>query len=331
MQGIKRIIKLTLAFCLHYSGILFLYARLRMRDQLLVLTYHRVLHDSEIARTWSHPGIVVRTESFDAQMDFLKRHYPPVDAAQPTQWRPAGSTRSLITFDDGWRDNFLNALPVLQHKGISALLFVATDYVNGDRPFWQERLGGLLGTILEQDPTDSQLPDAIPRTLLDAPDIWNAVHAVIEHFRAAPYTEIEAVITDLERSRLTPNSGSVDTFLSWEQISRMNLEGVSIGSHSCSHRLLTRLERSEIKEELDRSRATLEDRLGKPVTTLAYPGGALDESVANEARAAGYQYAFTTTPGSVSTQNPMELPRVNVHQGAASSIPLFHCRLLGLL
>ncbi len=331
MQEIKRIIKLTLACCLHYSGLLFVYARLRKRDHLLVLTYHRVLHEDERIGTWSHPGIVVNAESFERQMKFLKRHYPPVEAARTDQWRLAGPARSLVTFDDGWRDNFVNALPILQDNEISALLFVATDYIDGDKPFWQERLGGLLGAVLEQDPAGSDLPDAVPRALLDVPDVWSAVHAIIEHFRALPYAEIENVIADLEQRALTPHSERIDVFLSWEQIASMNLAGFCIGSHSCSHRLLTRLDRSELAIELNRSRSMLEAQLDEPVTTLAYPGGAVSEMVASEARAAGYQHAFTTAPGSVSNQDPMELPRVNVHEGAASSVPLFHCRLLGLL
>ena len=331
MQQIKHIIKLTLAFCLHYSGFLFVYARLFLRNRLLVLTYHRVLSGDELTSTWSHPGIIVEVGNFERQMQFLTRHYPPVDAAQPDLWRPAGPARSLITFDDGWRDNFTNALPVLQRKKVSALLFVATDFVDGDRPFWQERLGGLMAESLRRDPTGSDLPGEVPRIFEPAADVRIAVHAVIEHFRTAPYAEIDKVIASLERCRQAPGTGDTDTFLSWDEIDQMNPEGISIGSHTCSHRLLTRLERSELNAELIRSRSTLEEKLGRPVIALAYPGGAVNDTVAEAAHAAGYRYAFTTAPGSVSGQDPMFLPRMNVHQGATSSVPLFHCRLLGLL
>lgn len=86
-------------------------------------------------------------------------------------------------------------------------------------------------------------------------------------------------------------------FLSAEEIRRLSDDGSVIGSHSLTHPLqMGRLRRSEIRAEWRRSKAILEDILGREVVAASVPGGYLTTAVAQEAAEAGYRFLFTSEP-----------------------------------
>ncbi len=84
--------------------------------------------------------------------------------------------------------------------------------------------------------------------------------------------------------------------LSWNQIRELVKYGFEIGSHTLTHRDLTRLDRPDLRCELERSKKTLEDHLGTAVTGIAYPFGRFSEAVMDEARGVGYLCGFTSVP-----------------------------------
>ncbi|RJR30737.1 MAG: polysaccharide deacetylase family protein [Candidatus Latescibacterota bacterium] len=91
-----------------------------------------------------------------------------------------------------------------------------------------------------------------------------------------------------------PGRGAVH--LSWEECTSLARSGFSFGSHTRTHRDLTRIPIEEARDEIRRSRAEIEDRLGSPVRSLSYPFGRLDGALRSEAEAAGYRAAFTLYP-----------------------------------
>jgi len=82
--------------------------------------------------------------------------------------------------------------------------------------------------------------------------------------------------------------------MSWSRIMELDSVGVEIGSHTLTHPHLTRLETKELHNELKSSKLTLEDKLGKEVTSFAYPYGEYDRRVVEAVANCGYSCAFTT-------------------------------------
>ncbi len=110
------------------------------RPKLLVLVYHRVLAD-----TGSNPfEMVVSSDTFVRQIDYLASHYPIIsldDAiAQCDRAQARAKEQVVLTFDDGFRDNYETVFPVLSRKGIPAAFFVSTDLVGSQTPhrFWTD-------------------------------------------------------------------------------------------------------------------------------------------------------------------------------------------------
>jgi peptidoglycan/xylan/chitin deacetylase (PgdA/CDA1 family) len=100
--------------------------------------------------------------------------------------------------------------------------------------------------------------------------------------------------------------------MAWDQIGQLADAGWEIGSHTCSHPRLTTLPDDALARELRQSRARLEERLGRPCTTLAYPYGDHDARVVAAAGAAGYA-AAGTLPGRLPRPEPLAWPRVGIY------------------
>lgn len=85
-----------------------------------------------------------------------------------------------------------------------------------------------------------------------------------------------------------------DGYMGWEQIRRLNAEGMIIGSHGFSHEILTNLLDTQIQEELSASKKHLERNLGVPVESLSIPRGFCNDKIIRMAREAGYRYIFVS-------------------------------------
>jgi peptidoglycan/xylan/chitin deacetylase (PgdA/CDA1 family) len=103
--------------------------------------------------------------------------------------------------------------------------------------------------------------------------------------------------------------------MSWDQLGELAEAGWEIGSHTCTHPHLDRVgDDAQLREELVESKATVERRLGRDCTTLAYPYGEYDERVIAAAGAAGYA-AAGTLPARLHAARPLAWPRVGIYRG----------------
>ena len=129
-------------------------------------------------------------------------------------------------------------------------------------------------------------------------------------FRATVFVVSELV----GRSNLwDADLGESLSLMDWATIERLAVEGVDFGSHSLRHRPLVTLGREQLAEDLARSRRTLEEHVGHPVTTLSYPFGLVDTAVQSIAGACGYEYGVTTSERrSAWSDSLLLLPRLEV-------------------
>lgn len=204
-------------------------------EKVMILNYHKIDN--------MNISLSVLPDDFAAQMDYLKRndyHTITPDELYASLAGEADLPENpvLITFDDGYKDNYQNAYPILKKYGFKATVFVVTSFM-----------------------------------------------------------------------------GTQKNYLTWEQAQEMEANGISIESHTVSHKSMTELSDDELRAELVNSKKAIEDHLGKQVDYIAYPTGTYNLHIAQLVKDAGYKAAFTIKYGNVDKAS-------NLY--ALERVPIFH-------
>lgn len=287
------------AMLLRLCGILSLAKSWVRRHGIVVLTFHRVLTDDELAQTASLPGMVVRKQTFQRFLNYAAEKYGFVDLSCEPDWRSHSKLRLAVTFDDGWSDTASTAYPIASQCRVPMLIFIATEKTGSALPFWPERAA----SVLEQR-------FALTNGRQDISDVERA----IDNLKGLPAEVRNQQIGLLIAERNEVPSVPVDSTLTWGQIAQLHGEGVSFGSHTMTHEILTTIPLEQAKQEITKSRERMEQELATPCRLFAYPNGDCSKEVCELVERAGYKYAFLNQDPGVWTAkcNPYLIPRMNV-------------------
>lgn len=318
------LVKAAAAGVLHHTG----YLRRTERPALTVLGYHRVL-DTPVESTTTCPlGMVVSASMFERQIAYAARTYRMVTLEQIQEACEGGrllpERAGLATFDDGWADNYTVAYPILRRLGVPATVFVTTDYTGTTREFW---FTTLMRAVLEGKralavgdgreagwPTDvaGELDRiaGLPRPLRP----WR-LDPLIEMLKRYPEARIDMLVVALaKRLDRMPGGDHESFFLTWDQLREMERGGMSVASHTCTHKILTQISDDDASQELRRSRETLEKELGHPVVSFAFPNGDYEPRHMKLAWEGGYRCFFISTRMHPGGPAGRVFPRPCVHE-----------------
>jgi peptidoglycan/xylan/chitin deacetylase (PgdA/CDA1 family) len=337
----KRLLAHGLVRTGYWDAVLGTWAR---RGVTVVLTYHRVLEKWEPALDYSQPGMVVTVPTFERQLSFLEQHFEIVPLGALVGAGAGRRPRCVVTFDDGWRDNYDFAFPILRRRGIPATIFLTTDFIGTERAFWHTELiylllHGDLSAFLRDGLGLAAYPSPVGDCLrrcagLARPSGAADVDAVIEVIKATCDEEaIHVLVGTLAgaaglRRPLLPER---TFFLDWDQVREMAASVFEIGSHGCSHRIMTRLSGPEAEGELVQSKAQIEARVGRAVEHFAFPNEDANVALTRLAASAGYRTACVGAAGAATSGSGIRtLRRAGVHEGVCVGGPTYDDALLGL-
>lgn len=279
-----------------FCGFTRLLGALPRKPLLIVLNYHRIGEPAETSYDAEVYSALPR--ELDAQVSFWKRrfHVATLEEAidmvdKPNRHR---GTSVLLTFDDGYIDNFESAFPILAGHGVQGVFFLPTAFIGTNRLSWWDQIAYMV-----KHSRRNRIRLATPPCEFDlAADGMNAVIAnLLDLYRTTSESGSEAFLAQVEEACDSPRpDGSQRTFMNWEEAAAMARGGMAIGSHTHSHEILSRLPEDEQFRELATSRAILEKRLGSPVHSLSYPIGlraCFSAATQRSAERAGYRIAFS--------------------------------------
>jgi peptidoglycan/xylan/chitin deacetylase (PgdA/CDA1 family) len=250
-----------------------------------------------------------------------------------------GRRAVAITFDDGYADNALAALPLLQEHDIPATVFVTTALLGKTRAFWWDELADLLLR-------PGRLPDTLQLSVRGRDFRWSigasveyGEHDYHSHRRWAammqePPTQRQAVyvflwelmlpLPDEEQRRLldalalwsgtTPTRAPTHRMLSEGELMSLGAANlIEIGAHSVTHSVLPSLAVDAQRREISGSKRVLEALVERPITSFSYPYGRTSAPTSSAVRDAGFERACTTRAASVAANgDPFDLPRIAV-------------------
>jgi len=295
-------------------------ARRLARNELCVLAYHRVISP---AHAYDPENVSADTENFDWQMRYMRDNYDVISFADLNSAIEKGESLpkrcAMITFDDGFADNYFNAFPILKALNLSALFNVVTSKVGSRQMFWFDRAA----CLVQRCESGYKLHFGSFEQIVDDANRANMTAALLQFLKDQPdgvrrdyVASIDEMLRDYQPSEaeLAPHYA-----LNWEQILLMSSAGMEIGSHTHSHPILAKLaDTAAIDYELKHSRALIERHTGRPCIALAYPEGldyAIDKRVVAAAERAGYVFALTSLRGidALPLRAPHKIGRIQIH------------------
>jgi len=272
----------------------------------IALGYHRVVENFAAEARQAIPAMLTSRAMLERQLDWIGRRFRFVtldELGARMEYGGSGPPVAAVTFDDGYRDVYMHALPILRRKGIPAAIFVVTSLVDTrelqihDRLYllltrafarWADPPRALAALVRSQhlDPGDRQPLPAWP----DHPR--QALSLILRGFPRGAVHRLMAALEGEVGLDYQAAEGMLP--LTWSMLAKMQAAGMSVGSHTLSHAWLTREDPRTIAEEVTRSRLAIEARLGTPVHHFAYPDGRFTTMTARALAAAGYRFAYTT-------------------------------------
>ncbi|HEY6006037.1 MAG TPA: polysaccharide deacetylase family protein [Anaeromyxobacter sp.] len=288
--------KLFLAKVLWRSRILTALRTLR-EPSLVVLNFHRVRGDGPAQVSVFEEGVFGPSASgFERQMEWVSRNTEVLTEGEVIErfdgGRAFGTPSSLVTFDDGYIDNYETAFPILRRFGIPAIFFIPTALISSRQLGWWDIVAYL---VKGSRRSSIRIGDAE----ISLADRTKAIRELIARVKQR---SVEAPAYSMEKLAeacdvpLPPVGVQGRELMTWEQLREVSRSGIAVGSHTHTHPVLSKLGRDGQREELRVSKEILERELGKPVRSIAYPfGGSLhygkdSMSLASEC---GYEIGFS--------------------------------------
>ena len=315
--------KKTLASCmLSHSGIGALIRKTTVRNGFLALNYHRVGNLQD--QVWDRGVWSASAEGFARQLRFLKSQCDiivPQDI--PYLYYRGKGKYVMITFDDGYRDNYEVAFPLLKEADLQAVFFLATGFLDSSMLSWWDEIAWMV----QQSRHDAIGPTVILplRLPMRGAAAEHSINELLSIYKTLPmdagaaFLDEIAAATDSGRAPLEMAS---KTWMTWDMIREMHQAGMVIGGHTVHHPILSTLSRFEQEKEIMCCDSRIEEEIKQPMRYFSYPRGKPD-AFNEETRACLYearvQYAFTYNGGFnlMRKVDPFDMRRVPVESDMA--------------
>jgi len=282
-----------------------------LENRLAILTFHRVLMEQDNIIS-DHIDETV----FSWQMSLIAKHFNVMRLTEAVERLKANSlpARALcITFDDGYADNYTVALPVLKKMNLNATFFIATGFLNGGR-MWNDTLIEAVRRVKGESLDMRQLG-------LDVYDITSdktkkrTIYQLINKLKYYPVDRRHEKIDEIKTfiGVTLPNN----LMMSDAQVKDLYDHGMEIGGHTVNHPILSRISDKQAEEEIIANKHVLEEIIGAPLVSFAYPNGKPDVDFKSRdmeiVKQAGYMCAVSTASGVAGkAANLYQLPRIDI-------------------
>jgi peptidoglycan/xylan/chitin deacetylase (PgdA/CDA1 family) len=237
-------------------------------------------------------GFVSR-ETFREQVLYARRAFQIL--CPDTMLREIGKCAHalVITVDDGYRDFYDIAFPILREASVPAIVYLTTDFIDGKSWLWFDKVDYIMREAGQREFPFSLIDEERMFTRNDAIEILGRLKKITTQDRDNQIEKLTAYL-GVRIPEIPPEDYMP---LSWEQIREMADHGIAFGSHTCTHPILTHTDAETARLEILRSKERIQEELGKPVKSFAYPNGDYSESVRQMIEEAGYEYSFSCNYG----------------------------------
>ena len=308
-MNVKRKLLISAIKALHLLGL----DKLYIQNGAVILMYHSISDGTDIS--YIDPSNDMNKSIFEFQMKYLKRYCNVISLTElnnlMTKGKEIPCRTVAITFDDGYKNNFTNAVPILNKYDLPATIFLATKYIDQEIPQWIDELYNIYKyrtKHLFMHPNGNEASITITN---------NNQHQVYRQLTASFLTtSFEQRMDWIEqlRKQLLPNVTMPILTMSWDDVRciRDNYQNISIGSHTDDHVDISKLNANEINKQVSLSVNRIEKQTGLKPKLFTYPYGRSSKRAVKEVASLGLEFALVTEPLKLTTHNSnkLEITRV---------------------
>lgn len=244
------------------------------RAHSVILMYHGVTVKPPHTNDIEAKNVYIT--DFEEQIRLLQSSYNVISLTQLVTLLLENKIRGnevVITFDDGYKNNYENAFPILQKYNVPAIVFLATDYIANDKWLWVDKIEW----IIDKTSTLKLSIDTLKKEYaIDSPQQKKQALATIKATLKAGHPNLSnQVIKELHDKTGLPEIPPFGDFayLSWHEIAEMSKAGIEFGAHTKSHPILSKIPIEDARDEILSSKQIIEKMINKPIEHFCYPNG----------------------------------------------------------
>ena len=330
---------------LYRSGALDIYSRYSS-ESWRILTYHRVVEPESVPYLLQ-PGMYVTPDTFRVHMKQLEKGWNVVPLKQLVDQVEKGANipkRTVaVTFDDGWLDNYQQALPILKETGVAASIFIATGYIGTGELFWTDKIQ--IGTSqLTRCSQLNQARSSVLEQLSSSPLLSSAGQLLLDNTGISISDRIELAITKIKELQLADRVRFVEViwrtakefvdirvprqFMNWDEVRALSAAGIEVGSHTHKHFNSTLLSPEQFRDEIINSYAELRRNQLTPLDIFCFPGGHYTKANLDVLRKEKIKHALLAGKESDFTSDLALFGRIHIHNDTVRSAAEFEAKLL---
>lgn len=256
----------------------------------MIIMYHRVRDQAE--------GFLggVSPREFERQIAYLNKNYRFLSMSELhrhiRQRDPVPENSVVLTFDDGFRDNYENAFPILRRYEAPAIIYLVSDSIETGRLPWPQRVGFILeSTNVRHLELGAVVQMSLP--VVTAQQRKRAFHQLLEIRKQLTVPQLELVASEM--ADVLDVDPPRDRMLTWDQVREMGQHRIEFGGHTVNHPLLARVPFAEAQSQMAESRLMIANRLGTSVPHFCFPGGSVNDRLVDFAKHIGFQTCFRPT------------------------------------
>lgn len=243
----------------------------KISGQGLVLPFYHSVTD-DILPHITHLYKSTPTHTFSKDIDYLLRHFRPIEANHLQNYIGDKKLRQertfLITFDDGLSDFYHYAAPILLQKGVQAICFVNTDFVDNKAMFYRLKASLLIDKLRQNEPAKSQTNE-IKRILRTEGIAYTEPY----HLLRVSWKERNALdkLAEILNVDFQDYLLKHKPYMSSEQINELIGQGFIIGAHSCSHPYYPELSSADQVKQTVESIQFVTEQFGSENRLFSFP------------------------------------------------------------
>lgn len=329
MQWVRRIAprgkKRLLADALQHSGANRLAAVASRWSGVLTLNYHRIGQPAECQ--FDRNLYSATAEGLERQVRFCQRNADVISVADLGEvLKSRRGKHVLLTFDDGYRDNYDLAFPVLKNNNATAVFFIPTGFIDRPRVAWWDEIAWMLRhATVERIPAGDWFVQEIS---IDGNNPAGAIGTAVRTYWQLTQDKTDDFLdylAEATRAGRCPEGEADGLWVTWEMLREMTAAGQDIGGHTVDHPLLAQCSPDRQRAEIFGGRARLVEQLGIEPLAFAYPVGQshmFTDVTKQLVEEAGFRYAFSFYGGYDSTGagDPFDLKRAAVEFAQVRSL-----------